>query len=555
MVSLLAFSLLAPRLAYRWFYVQTNLFREDAEPRLEALLERAAKAGYNGMVLTDSKLQSLDPYPDFYRTRVSKLKAKAKSLGIDVIPVALPLGYADGMLAHDPSLVESGQVRDAVFVARDGVAQLAADPLVAFPNGDFESVTGDRFDGFAFQDGIGVTSFADHAVKHGGGTSLRIENPGALKETTGNCRIMREAKLRPWRHYRFSAWVKTEAFASASSVRLLALAQGKPLSFHEIGMRPTQDWTQVQITFDSKANEKAGLYLGVWGGTTGKLWFDDARLEEVGLTNLVRRPGCPLNVKSESGTIFEEGRDFESVKDPDAGVHPWPGEYDVWHPSPPIKLKAGGRIREGQRLLVSFSHALSTEQGKTALCLSEPAAQALESREIKRVAELFGPEKVFFAHDEIRVMNEDEACQKRGLSPARLLADDISRNARLSASLAPKGERFIWSDMIDPYHNAVADYYLVDGDLRGVWEGLPRDLIVVNWNSGRAAESLPFFDKLGHRQILAGYYDGDPKSITAWLKQAEGLKGVVGAMYTTWVDRYDDLEAFAKAAWGGRADR
>jgi hypothetical protein len=38
-----------------------------------------------------------------------------------------------------------------------------------------------------------------------------------------------------------------------------------------------------------------------------------------------------------------------------------------------------------------------------------------------------------------------------------------------------------------------------------------------------------------------------------WVYMSHNLlvdTNVVGVMYTTWQNRYDDLEAFAKAAWG-----
>ncbi|AIE86565.1 hypothetical protein [Fimbriimonas ginsengisoli] len=548
MLCMLAALAVVP-LQYRWFYVQTNLFREEEVGHIEALLQRAAKVGYNGMVITDTKIESLDPYPDFYRKRVQTIKDEAKRLHIEVIPVALSVGYADAMLAHNPNLVEAAPVKDAPFVVHGGVLQIATDPDVRFDNGDFETAQGDKFSGFAFQDGIGIGTFADHQTVHGGKTSLRIENPGALKETSGNCRIMRRVKVRPWRHYNLSAWVKTQDFASASSVRVMALNKdGKAMSFHDVSVTPTADWKRVDVTFDTRENEEALLYLGVWGGTTGKMWFDDAKLEELGLTNVVRRPGCPVKVVTASGRVLREGEDYEPIADPKSGTIPWKGEFEITHPSPPIVLTKSSPLREGDRVKVSWFHAVMTETGKTAICLSEPETRKLEEAELRRVAELFGPERIFYAHDEIRVMNLCDACTRRGISPGKILNDDILFANSVSKSLAPKCERYIWSDMIDPYHNAVPNYYAVNGDLTGSWEGLPKDLIVVNWNSGQAEKSLPFFDKLGHRQILAGYYDGPVGAIKGWLAKGRGL-GIVGVMYTTWVGKYDDLEAFAKAAW------
>ena len=78
--------------------------------------------------------------------------------------------------------------------------------------------------------------------------------------------------------------------------------------------------------------------------------------------------------------------------------------------------------------------------------------------------------------------------------------------------------------MFDPSHNAVKDFYLVNGDLAGSWEGLPQDMIIVNWNSGKPAQSLPFFAQRGHVQVLAGYYDGPPDRIRDWLAAGRNLK-------------------------------
>ena len=145
-------------------------------------------------------------------------------------------------------------------------------------------------------------------------------------------------------------------------------------------------------------------------------------------------------------------------------------------------------------------------------------------------------------HDEVRTLNWDDSCQQRHLDAGAILA----HNARACTKLLRGANVYVWSDMFDPYHNAVKDYYLVRGDLAGSWEGLDRKVIVVNWNFDKRDESLKFFADRGHRQVIAGYYDGSHDT-RQWLGSAAKVTGVVGIMYTTWRSNYNDLEAFARA--------
>jgi hypothetical protein len=545
-------------LTHKWLYSSHNLLVSANVTALQQIMQRAHDAGYNGVVLADYKLQVLDQVPGNYATNVASLRATAQQLNLDLYPTVFPVGYANGMLAHDPNLIEGQSVEGALFIAAAGFADLAADPAVQINNGGFETVNGDTFPGFFLQDSPGQSTFADTTTVHGGARSLRMANIGVVNPQFGNCRVAQTVTVSPHRQYHITAWLKTSAFDRPGNVRIQALAPttGLPLCSYELGVQGTQDWTRYDVVFNSAGQSSVNVYFGVWGGNTGTLWWDDCQVEEVGLLNVIRRPGAPLTVQAESGgTAYQEGQDFQPVSDPRLGNVPFAGNYEVYHTPPRITLTPGSRITPGQRLRVSFTHAITTDQGKPALCLSEPASYNLMRDEARRVYALFQPRGLFMAHDEIRVMNTCPACRARALTPGQILADNIGRCVTLCqgspASMERDLELYVWSDMFDPFHNAVATYYLCNGPVTGSYQGLDRSVTVVNWNYGQRAQSLPFFSGRGNRQILAGYYDGLPGDIRTWINDAHAMNVPIdGVMYTTWAGNYADLEAFAQAAWG-----
>jgi hypothetical protein len=73
----------------------------------------------------------------------------------------------------------------------------------------------------------------------------------------------------------------------------------------------------------------------------------------------------------------------------------------------------------------------------------------------------------------------------------------------------------------------------------------------VNWHGGLKGKNCKFFADLGLRQILSGYYDHDEdgSGIALWLGNTESVPGIVGAMYTTWEDKYGAMEKWASKAW------
>ena len=521
----------SPTMQKRWLFFWRDMSDPKQVDRTIAEFPRAQADGYNAVVFSSNVAPA----------KAAEFKAAADKYGLGL--VAMVMGGA-----HDPNYEEGVLAQDALFVAHGSTAAFQPDNPTRVANGDFEDVTGDHFHGWSFQDSEGVTTFADHAVTHGGRTALRMENPG--KNDGRHCRIMQTVALQPHRQYHVSFWVKTQDMAGefAPEVKLLTADGSSGISYQTFHCDATQDWKHYDLAFNSLDNTKGLLYLGTWGGTTGKVWWDDFHIDEVGLVNVMRRPGCPVTVRGEDGTAYEEGRDYSKIVDP--LLHPWA----AYHDPPTIHLLAGSRIKEGRRLRVSYYHPVIIYEDRITACLSEPKIFEDWREEVKLANALYHPAAFFMEHDELRVMDQCAACQAMHMTPGQLLAWNIHKSAGIIRAIRPDAGIWVWSDMFDPYHNATDHFYLVNGSLQGSWKGLDKDIGIVNWNGSGLAKDSKFFADLGLKQVLSGYYDGDEtgEGIQKWVADDKGLPGVVGAMYTTWNDNYGPMDVWAKKAWAER---
>jgi hypothetical protein len=487
-----------------WLYYSTNLWVEENLDRLGRIWARAAEAGYTKVLLADSKFAKLGDMDRRYFENVERVKRTAKDLSLEIVPALFHVGYSNSMLWHDPNLAEGLPVRAAPFEVQGGVGRPVSDPPVAL---------GEKPD------------WKDDCVRLERGVATVEGNPS-------NARLVWKLTVARFRPYHVSVEVKTEGYTGEPQIAVLA--GGKALNHASLGVEGTQDWKEHHIVFNSLESAEASVYLGVWGGAKGKLSWRGWKIEEAGLVNVLRRPGAPLVVDG-----YIEGRDFKPIEDPLLGSRPWKGEYEPWH-EPPL-IRTG--LPDGTRLRVSWYAPAIIYRGQVSACLSEPRVDELLADEARRMREAWGTRGYMMSHDEIRTLNWDAACQERKLDAGAILAENVRR----CAGLLEGSTAYVWSDMFDPHHNAHADYYLVRGDFSGSWEGLPKDAVVVNWNFGKRDASLRFFAERGHRQVIAGYYDGPVEGARDWLAAAAGVRGVVGIMYTTWRSAYDDIEAFAKA--------
>lgn len=516
-----------PNLQHRWLFIFRDMSNPVNVDRMIAQFPQAQADGYNGIVFS----------PNIPADKAPAVREAAQKCGLQLI-VSVMGG------THDRNYEEGILCKDALFVAKGDTATLQQDNPTKVLNADFEDATGNHMGGWRWQDDEGVTTFADHDVVHGGSTSLRMES--VSKNEGRHCRIMQPVKLQPYREYHISFWAKTEGFAPAdANVQLLTPEGGRSISFQTFQLKPTQDWKRYDLVFNSLQNTDANLYVGSWGGKDGKLWWDDLTIDEIGLVNVLRRPGCPVAVKAEDGTVYEEGRDYVKIVDP--RLHPW----IPYHEQPPIKLTANSRIKDGDRLRVSYYHTIVVYEDRVTSCLSEPKIFDEWRADVQKANDLLHPAAFFMSHDELRVMNQCASCRAMNMTAGQLLAWNVRKASQIIRDIRPDAQIWVWSDMFDPMHNAKDNYYAVNGTLKGSWEGLDKDVGIVNWY-GQGGKNSPFFAQLGLKEILSGYYDSDENGdgIAKWLEAVKDVPGIVGAMYTTWEDKYGAMDVWAKRAWG-----
>jgi len=332
--------------------------------------------------------------------------------------------------------------------------------------------------------------------------------------------------------------VKTEGLEPADALRVLVLAGERELAPREFHVPSTTDWRKLTMLFNSLNYDKVSLYAGLWGGKAGKLWLDDWSVEEVGPINVLRRPGTPVTVRSEDGAVvYTEGKDYAPLRDPN--LSPWHDDGEAL----PLKLLPGSRIREGELLRVSWYHSMIINDSQVTVCMAEPALYEVFDHEAKLLVKKLHPRSVLLNMDEIRMGGTCQAC--RGRNMGELLGECITKQAEILRSYVPSLEIYIWSDMLDPNHNAHGNYYLVDGDFTGSWEHVPKNLIMAVWGGAPRPASLNFFAGRGSRTLVACYYDADDlKDVEGWLQLAAPTRKLRGFMYTPWQKKYSLLPAF-----------
>ena len=539
-----------------WYWHHSYLATEEALVSTERRIDRASRAGYTGVVFWDSSFSFLSDsfWPPENVNRLRAALSYAAGKGLNVVATAVPFGFSNDALQENPNWAESQRVLASRFrVDGTGRKLTLLDGFSGLQNAGFELGHSAWFD----LNDAGAS--LDRTTFHSGHAS------GIIRYASANARFRQLLKLTPWRQYHVRLYVKTQSFQGLSQVEILD-ASGlnrfhpvSPLLNASFQAEESSDWHPLDYAFNSRGATSAYLYFGVWGGSMGTIWFDDIGVEETALVYVTRRPGTPVKMydPGDPAHVFQEGKDYDPIADPRMTSTRTPFT-DSYHPPAEVTLPSSTRLKPNQIVAID-SYSVFPIPGihDVGMCLTAPGVLEWQRRNAYAIREVLPPHAgLLMGYDEMRQMNSCGSCRAMHMSAGQLLAWSTGHSVQMYKSVMPGTQLYVWNDMFDPYHNAVKHYYNVEGDLAGSWKGIPAEVSVVNWNLGSLKKSLRWFSGQSfrqptpHKQIVAGYYDtGDGASAARTeLREASGVPGVEGLMYTTWKDDYSQLEPFADAA-------
>lgn len=539
----------------RYVYFSANFDYVEYYDKLKELIPRAKAAGYNGIAIASGGsgsfigiTQSSKPIVE---ARYRDVVALAAQVGIELIPVG---GGPETSARMKPELVEAFPVYNQRLVVNQGSAKAPFIEILSNPSFEItqEQSLNLPLDWQLLDNSVTLDGNSGHL----GRNAIRFSNSSAAIPMS---RLYRQINgLKPFSAYRLSFWAKTYNYNAPIRFQLYNTERSKILFLNTSNglgwgtgvngiknstpniMASTQDWRSYNIDFNTLENSSIHFYLGTWanGSLDGHAWFDDFSLQEVGLAQTVRRSSLPIIVKSEDKMkIYTEGTDYTVNVEK-------------------LSIPPGSKIQEGDSLMVSWYQSASGMESNWGVPASSCSAAYFDAQKqvAQKIESIFNASKFFIYYDEWRVMNWDPACGD--IAAGNYLSNTLKKMVATMRTIKPGYEFITWSDMFDRYHNAVPNYWMVNGSLVNSWDALPPGITVMNWNMQSpaiASNSLKFFSDLGVQQIIAMYYDDTQLSnIEKWLQsldlaEREGSRNIKGFMYTTWRGNngYNDLEKVA----------
>ncbi len=295
---------------------------------------------------------------------------------------------------------------------------------------------------------------------------------------------------------------------------------------------------------------------------TGKSWRND-----------------PVVVMDELGSVvFEEGKDyvvsFGEIQGQDyqrfyetpqtnlevlfSKVHSGKGEPagyplrwgETFNPSTTIQRLAGGQIEDGEAVNVDFTYIGPDPWStlKVRYCRSD---QRLHSdgpenyiwRWCTDPTRFWGADDFSLDVDETRVFAWDKRCLESGKTRSQIWVDDILYYYKTIRAENPDARISMWSDMVDPEHNAVL--YGTEETASLMVEAGMSDIIMIPWKSSIAKESIRFFADKGFpvmpscQNNTADGYSEAPQWASLLREYYSDKSLPFGMMHCSWEYKFD----------------
>jgi hypothetical protein len=468
-------------------------------PNVSNMVVRAAAAGYNGLLTGNGLENAMNGWNKKSLALYEKLRDLCAKHNIDIIPTVWGLGYGGPVCYWDSEVIEATQMKDLTYVSNGKQLQFEPQPI-----------TPKEFDTSIF----GINTVVAH--------------------------------LKPYRHYRLTFKIKTENMFPDVYYKFRISyyhTETKESQLYDPPLKPNQDWTEVELIFDTYESGAMKFYARKGSAkVSGSYQIKDVKIEEYGPCRMLTTDGMdPILRDAKNGFVYEAGKDYIALPRLKR-FKTFPGDKSV-----AFNIPEGSRITKGTKVLVECWKPAVVGSHQYSGCPSAEGIYRYDEQSAKKIHEFFRPKTWLLGVDEWRMANRCKRCQARNTSPAELIADCTKRQYDIIRKINPDAVVASWADMFAPTDNARNHYYCVKGDITGIWNLLPKDILMVVWENGHGPVALKHFADNGFKTLAGAYYDfPNLDNDRKWIKACNTTPGCQGLMYTTWQQKYGLLEDFAE---------
>lgn len=504
-----AMSAHAGTLTDRWVFICDMLVDDGCVEKLSNIVVTAKAGGMNGVMFA-SGIDSYRIWADIRKERLETFRRICEAEGMELVPIIWPLGHS-GMQSYGLDYIEGIPVENVPFRVE------------------------------------GTNAVCDTGLTH----KVPINPKVGMQRTGGYMRLIKKVTVKPRRRYRYSFEFRTKDLTATEPFQVIAVdvraSRFHPKEQIKVEYRPTQDWTPCELSFNTSESDCFYLYIGMMSGwKTGDLEVRNATLEEIAPGNILQRPGAPCVLRNAiTGRKYKLGRDYVVPK-----LKYRMSRQDL--PPATLALPPGSRVKKGDRLLMDCYAPAVVIGDHVSICLSEPHLYESLKDSAALIEGALRPKKWMISMDEFRNGGTCAACRARGMTMGQIYADALTKAFKIIRDTHPGAEVYTWSDMLDPEHNGVKEYYNCRGSFEDAWKWIPKDIVICCWYNRKAESSMKFFSSRGFRTFAAAYYDEKPpfEYSRRWRDAVIATEGATGIMYTTWRHSYKDLPAFCELLKG-----